>query len=552
MKLKSIKIIAVSLVVISTGVVSFGFSDKYFEISKNLDIFATLYRELNTLYVDETEPGELMKIGIDAMLESLDPYTTYIPESRMEDYKIMTTGQYGGIGAIIQKRGDYVMVAEPYKGFGADNAGLLAGDMILEINGKSMKGKTTSDVREILIGEPNTKISMVIQREGVKEKMNKEVVRQEVKIKDVPYYGFINDNVGYIKLTGFTSSASKEFSEALKKLKEDGAQAVLFDLRGNGGGLLREAVNIVNCFVPKGSMVVSTKGRIEEWDRVNKALNAPIDTEIPVVVLIDGGSASASEIVSGSLQDYDRAVLIGENSFGKGLVQQPRPLSYNATLKVTVAKYYIPSGRCIQKLNYADKDEDGHAKSVPDSLKSEFETVVNKRKVLDGDGITPDIIEKQPRPSEVLISLYQEDLIFDFATKYRREHDKIATPDKFKLTDKEFEDFVAFIEGKEYHYVTQTEKSFDRMVESAKKDKYYEGSENEILALEKSIKERKKQDVHKFKDEIIRSLENEIVTRYYYREGRIQHGLYNDKVVKKAMEVAKDKAQYNNILAGVN
>lgn len=552
MKLKSIKIIAISLVVITTGVVSFGFSDKYFEISKNLDIFATLYRELNTLYVDETEPGELMKIGIDAMLESLDPYTTYIPESRMEDYKIMTTGQYGGIGAIIQKRGDYVMVAEPYKGFGADNAGLLAGDIILEINGKSMKGKTTSDVREILIGEPNTKISMVIQREGVAEKLDKEVVRQEVKIKDVPYYGFVDDQVGYIKLTGFTSSASKEFSEALTKLKEDGAQAVLFDLRGNGGGLLREAVNIVNCFVPKGSMVVSTKGRIEEWDRVNKALNAPIDTEIPVVVLIDGGSASASEIVSGSLQDYDRAVLVGENSFGKGLVQQPRPLSYNATLKVTVAKYYIPSGRCIQKLNYADKDEEGHAKSVPDSLKSEFETVVNKRKVLDGDGITPDIIEKQPRPSEVLISLYQEDLIFDFATKYRREHDKIASPDKFKLTDKEFEDFVAFIEGKEYHYVTETEKSFDRMVKSAKKDKYYDGSENEILALEKSIKERKKQDVHKFKDEIIRSLENEIVTRYYYREGRIQHGLYNDKVVKKAMEVAKDKAQYNNILAGVN
>lgn len=545
---RKLKIFITGTLIVAFGAISFSFSDKYFEISKNLDIFASLYRELNTYYVDETEPGELMKIGIDAMLKSLDPYTTYIPESQMEDYKIMTTGQYGGIGAIIQKRDDHVMISEPYKGFGADQAGLKAGDIILEINGKSMKGKNTSDVREILIGEPNTKISMKIKRDG--EEFTKEVTRLEVKIKDVPYYGFIEDKIGYIKLTGFTSSASKETREALEKLKADGATSVVFDLRGNGGGLLREAVNIVNLFVPKGSPVVSTKGRIQEWDRTHKALNVPVDLEMPMAVLIDDGSASAAEIVSGSLQDYDRGVLIGENSFGKGLVQQPRPLSYNSTLKVTVAKYYIPSGRCIQRLDYSHKNSSGRAESVPDSLKTKFQTVNNKRTVVDGEGITPDIDAEQPTISMLLVSLYRKNLIFDYATKFQREHKDVASAKDFRLTDNDFEDFLKFIEGTEYNYVTETEKDLERLVKDAKEERYYDDSSAEFEALEKAIKEKKKDDARKFKDEIMIALEDEIVTRYYYREGLIQHGLHKDLVVRKAVDVLKNKARYDSILAG--
>ena len=377
--MKKIKLFISAAAIGVAGFLSVGFADSYFELSKNLDIFATLYKEVNTYYVDETKPGELMKTGIDAMLKSLDPYTNFIPESQIEDFKFMTTGQYGGIGALIHKEGEHVVISEPYEGFPAYTAGLMAGDILLEVDGKKVEGKSTSDISEALKGQPNTSLKVVIRRPGTKENIEKELVRKEIKIDDVPYAGMLNEKVGYIRLTSFTQTAGQQFIGALTKLKEeDSAQAIIFDLRGNGGGLLNQSINIVNAFVPKGTMVVQTKGKISKWDATYATLNNPIDTEMPVVVLVDDRSASASEIVSGALQDLDRAVVIGDRTFGKGLVQQTRRLSYNAQLKVTVAKYYIPSGRCIQKLNYSDRDEDGDAIAVADSLIVPFKTLVNK------------------------------------------------------------------------------------------------------------------------------------------------------------------------------
>ena len=401
------------LVVSSFGLVAYNsVSDNYFEISKNLDIFVNLYKQLNIYYVDETNPGELIKTGIGAMLESLDPYTVYIPESDIEDYRFMTTGQYGGIGSLIRKKGEYVVVAEPYEGFPAFKSGLIAGDIILSIDGHEVKGKNTGEISKLLKGQAKTDVKLTIERYG--EEIEKTLTRENIKIKDVPYFGVIEEGVGYIKLTSFTETASKEVIKAFKELKEKhNISKLIFDLRGNGGGLLNEAVNIVNIFVPRGTEVVYTKGKMKEWQQSYKALNTPIDTEIPLVVLVDEGSASASEIVSGALQDLDRAVVIGERTFGKGLVQQVKPLTYNSQFKVTVAKYYIPSGRCIQKLDYAHKDEDGHATQVPDSLRKEFSTK-SGRKVLDGAGIEPDIKIEGEKASPILISLAQKQLIFEY------------------------------------------------------------------------------------------------------------------------------------------
>ncbi|MCC7332552.1 MAG: S41 family peptidase [Flavobacteriales bacterium] len=411
MKKKITKITLIVALALSS-VISVGYVDNYFEISKNLDIFATLFRELNTYYVDDSDPGKLMKTGIDAMLESLDPYTNYIPESNIEDYKLMTTGQYGGIGALIQKQGDFVIISEPYEGFGAFKAGLRAGDKLIEIDGKSVKGKNTEEIREVLLGQPGSVVNLKIERPGTKEPFVSKVTREEVKIKDVPYFSVIQDSVGYIKLTGFTESASKEVKNALNSLLEQKVTSLILDLRGNGGGLLSEAVNIVNFFVPKGSDVVSTKGKIKEWDKTYKALNDPIDIKIPLVVLIDEGSASASEIVSGTLQDYDRAVILGNQSFGKGLVQSVRPLSYNSKLKVTVAKYYTPSGRCIQKLDYSHREKDGKVNVVADSMIREFKTIHSKRPVFDGKGVTPDVSVEKTELSNISAILISKNLIF--------------------------------------------------------------------------------------------------------------------------------------------
>lgn len=547
---KQITKIVVIISIAITSIFTLGFTDSYFEVSKNLDIFATLFRELNIYYVDGADPGKLIKTGIDAMLASLDPYTNYIPESKMEDYKMMTTGQYGGIGALIQQQGDYIVISEPYEGFGAFKAGLIAGDKILEVNGNSAKGKTSSEIRDFLLGEPGTEVKLSIERYGEEQPLLKTVIREEVKIKDVPYYSMIKDSVGYIKLTGFTESASTEVKAALKELKSQNAKSIILDLRGNGGGLLNEAVNIVNFFIPQGSEVVSTKGKIKDWDKTYKALSPPIDTVIPLVVLIDNGSASASEIVSGSLQDNDRAVIIGATSFGKGLVQQVRPLSYNSKLKVTVAKYYTPSGRCIQKLDYSHRNEEGEVVAVPDSLITEFKTLHSKRSVFDGKGIKPDIAVKKEYLSEITSILIVKNLIFNYATIYKKNHKEIALANAFSLTKEEYEDFVHYLEDKDYTYVTKSENLLEELEKAAKEDKYYDDMKEEYKILKNKFALNKKDDLYKFKEEIKDALESEIITRYYYQKGQIEVALKNDVAFNEAIKTLANNKLYSSILSG--
>ncbi|TXB64804.1 PDZ domain-containing protein [Vicingus serpentipes] len=551
MKNRISKIVLIVSIAISS-VVSVGFVDSYFEVSKNLDIFATLFRELNIYYVDDSDPGKLMKTGIDAMLKSLDPYTNYIPESNIEDYKMMTTGQYGGIGALIQKQGDYVIISEPYEGFGAFKAGLIAGDKILEVDGKSVKGKSTTDIREFLLGQPGSTIELKIERPGTPEPLLKKVTREEVKIKDVPYFGMVADSVGYIKLTGFTETASAEVKEAFNKLKEENMQSLVLDLRGNGGGLLKEAVSIVNFFVPKGADIVNTKGKIKDWDKSYVATLNPLDMDIPVVVLIDGGSASASEIVSGSLQDNDRAIVMGTQSFGKGLVQSVRPLSYNSKLKVTVAKYYTPSGRCIQKLDYSHRDDEGKVNEIADSLITEFKTVHNKRPVFDGKGISPDIeVDREPI-SDISVSLLTKSLFFNFATEYRLKHETIAPAKEFELSAEDYKSFVEFLSDKDYAYTTESEDLLASLEKTTKEEKYFEDVKIEYEQLKEKLSLHKGDDLNTFKEEISKILETEIVGRYYYQKGQIEISLKKDATLNEAIKTLGDKDLYNSILAGTN
>ena len=531
------------------GIFAVTAKDNFFEISKNLEIFATLYRELNVFYVDDVQPGEMMKTGIDAMLESLDPYTTYITESNIEDYRFMTTGQYGGIGSMIRSIDGDVYISEPYEGFPAFKSGLKAGDKLLMIDGVSLKGKDQEEISKMLKGQSGTQLEVTIERFGAIEKVM--LKREEIKIPDVPYYGMIDENIGYVRLTSFTQTASQEVKDAFLDLRDkQGMTQFVFDLRGNGGGLLREAVNIVNLFVRRGQEVVSTKGKIEEWDRKHLTLNEPIDLEIPLIILVDEGSASASEIVAGTIQDLDRGVVIGNRTFGKGLVQQTRDLQYNSKLKLTVAKYYIPSGRCIQKLDYSHKNDNGRATEVPDSLLKIFRTK-NGREVIDGRGIDPDIIIEKTEFPHVLASLLSENLFFKYSSKYTAEHDKIAPAPEFHLTDAEYEAFMVYLDGKNYSYTTDTEKELEELKDIAKREKYWDLVETEFQSLEAMLKSKKNQDLVIFKKEIEEILVNEIVSRYYYQRGRIESSLSTDRALGEAKRVLKDPSEYEGILKPV-
>ncbi len=533
------------IVLVLTSIFSLRFVDNYFEISKNLDIFTTLYRELNVFYVDEVDPGSLMKTAIDAMLESLDPYTTYIPESEMEDFKFMTTGQYGGIGAIISKRGDYIIISEPYEGFPANKAGLIPGDKILKVNKKSVKGKSTEDVSKVLKGQPNTSVKLLVERLGEDKPLEFDLIREEVKIKSVPFFGEIEDNIGYIKLNAFHRNVSNEVAEAFNKINKDKSlKGLIFDLRGNPGGLLNEAVDVTNLFIDKGLLVVSTKGKIADWDKLYKTTKEPLDTKIPLVILVDSRSASASEIVSGAVQDLDRGVLIGQRTFGKGLVQQTRKLTYNSQLKVTIAKYYIPSGRCINSVDYSNRNEDGSVGQIADSLKKEFKTL-NGRVVLDGGGINPDIVLERKKYSNILASIMSKRLIFDFANEFYYKNSSIKN---FNINDSLYNEFVEFLKNKEYQYETKTEKALNKMIKDAEKEKYFSDLKSEINILKAKMDSSKNNDILKFKKEISQILEGEIISRYTLQRGRLENSLKYDQDVKEAISLIQDSEKYNNIL----
>ena len=546
--LKKIKTIFILISLVTITFSSLSFTDSYFEISKHLDIFTTLYKELNTFYVDETDPGKLMKEGIDNMLKSLDPYTTYIPESEIEDFKFMTTGQYGGIGAIITKRKNYVYISEPYEGYPAQKAGLMAGDKILEINGKSAEGKTTEEVSKILKGQPNTNVSLKIERSSLTSPFDVTFKREKVSVKSVSYAGFLGNEIGYVKLRSFTRGCSNDLKNAIQKLKDEkNLKGLILDLRNNPGGLLNESVDMVNLFVPKGEEVVKTKGKIKSWEKTYYAKNQPLDTDVPLVVLINSASASASEIVSGAIQDLDRGVVIGQRSFGKGLVQQTRKLSYNAQLKLTVAKYYIPSGRCIQSVNYNNRNDDGSIGKVPDSLKTEFRTR-NGRKVYDGGGIEPDIIVDKESVSNIILSLYRERLFFDFATEFRHKHENITN--NFIFDETNYLSFKDYISDKKYDYKTKTEESLEDFKEKAKNEKYFEEIASDYQSLLDKLKLNKKDDLEKNKQKVCEILTEEIVSRYTYQKGRIKSSLEFDKDVKRAIEILNDKQEYENIISG--
>jgi carboxyl-terminal processing protease len=536
------------LIAVAIGL-SYNFTNDDFEIGKNLDIFATLYKELNNNYVDEIKPGELMRTAIDAMLESLDPYTVYVPESDLEDYRLLTTGEYGGIGAMIHKSGDYVVISNPYEGFPAQQNDIRAGDIILEINNKSAKGKETEDVTDILRGQPGTTVKLLLKREGVDKPFEKTIERKEIKIDNVSYYGMVDESTGYIKLDNFFQDAGKEVKTAFLALKEKGMTNCIIDLRGNGGGLLTEAVNIVNIFIEKNILVVSTKGKLKVKNAEYKSINAVTDKDIPLVILVDRSSASASEIVTGAIQDLDRGVIIGERTYGKGLVQNIISLSYNTKMKVTVAKYYIPSGRCVQAINYSQKNDDGSVAKIPDSLKVAFKTK-NGRIVYDGGGIEPDIYLEPYTYSNIATSLATKLLVFDYATKYRNLHDSLTSSKDFKITDEIYKDFLTYISDKDYDYTTKSEASLKDLKENAENEKYYDDISSEYDALKTKMMHNKKEDLEKNKEEIKDLIRIEIASRYYFQKGRIEAALITDIDVKKALELFNDKKTYSGILDG--
>ena len=534
-----------------------------FEISKSIDIYNSLLRELNLNYVDEINPGELNEIAIDAMLKEMDPYTVFIPESEIENYQLMTTGEYGGIGALIQYDGEYTRISDPYEGWPAHKAGLEAGDVILSVNGVDTHKKSTEQVSELLKGQPGTEVTVKIRRYGVDKPIEKTLKREKVKIDNIPYSTVFDNGIGYVTLTSFTKDAANEMKQHLVDMKkEHQLKGFIIDLRGNGGGLLNEAVDIVNLFIPKGQPVVSTKGKAQNSGHVYNTNHESVDEQIPLAILVDGGSASASEIVSGSIQDYDRGVIIGQRTFGKGLVQNILPLTYNTQMKVTIAKYYIPSGRCIQEIDYSKngkrKTENGESENEPltsnpspltpqDTLGKPFNTMAG-RIVYEGHGIMPDVKIEPSKYATVTAYLYAKNYIFDYATKYAHEHKSIAPANEFKIDDATYQDFMNFVKSKDFAYTTESEKIVADLKNSAKDEGYLESIQPQIDALEKQLKADKENDLVKNRKDIEELLRLEIVGRYYYQVGRIVASLENDDELQEAFKILLDKSRYESIL----
>ncbi len=529
---------------IGVGFFSFTQDDqRNFEISKNLDIYYTLFSELNRFYVDEINPNKLVKESIDDMLMSLDPYTNYISEDQIEDLRFMTTGEYAGIGAIIGKQNGNIIISEPYEGFPAQKYGLKAGDIILEVEGKSTENMSTEDVSNLLKGPAKKPVKIKLQRPFEKKPYEVDVIREKISIDAVPYYGMLDQNTAYIRLSNFTANCASDVKKALLELKKNNPESVILDLRSNPGGLLVEAVKIVNIFVPKGEEIVSTRGKVKQWDKVYKATEEPIDTTIKVAVLVNSNSASASEIVAGAIQDLDRGIIVGTRTFGKGLVQTTRDLSYNTKLKVTTAKYYIPSGRCIQALDYSHRNEDGSVGHIPDSLISEF-TTKKGRKVYDGGGVVPDMKIEPDQLSNLSIALITKFLIFDYATKFSNENESIAEPEDFEVSEAIYNQFKTFVKENDFEYDSESKEILEQLKESAKEEKYFQLAESEFTALQQKLEPNLDKDLNEFSVEIKELLKDEIVSRYYYQKGSIRSAINEDKGIMKAIDALNSQTAY--------
>ncbi len=522
--------------------------ERYFEIARNLDIFTTLYKEVNQYYVEDVSPEDLMQHGIEAMLNSLDPYTNYIPADDYESFRAMTTGHYGGIGALIGNRNGKPVVIMPYEGFPAYQGGLQIGDRILAIDSVSVVGKTTAEISKLMKGRPYTDVTLLIERFGQDKNFEVTLQRGRIHISNVTYYGLVTDNVGYIKLSEFTNEAGKEVAQAVRALKEMGATSLMLDLRDNPGGLLNEAVNVSNVFIPKGADVVSTKGKIVEWNKTYHALNEPEDTDIPLAVLTSGNSASAAEIVAGVIQDYDRGLIIGEKTFGKGLVQSTRPLTYNAQLKITTAKYYTPSGRCLQAIDYRSRDANGKPERVPDSLKVAFSTA-SGRVVYDGGGVDPDVPVVAVPQSAIAKSLVQNNLIFDYASEYFFEHPGVDTPRKYALGNADYEAFMAWLANKEYSYTSKVELALTALKQAAESSGQTEMFADELQSLTQKVAKEKQSDLRANQNEISELLEQEIATRFYNMKGQVEATFDDDPVIAAAITALNDQQGYNDLLA---
>jgi len=547
LKLGRKKLIVVALVIVSGTLFAFTIGNE-FQLSKNLEIYFSVIRNLNQHYVDGINPDKLIKKSIDAMLEDLDPYTTFIPEDEVSDLQFITTGKYGGIGSSIRMKGEYVMIAEPYENTPACKAGLKAGDLIVAIDGVSTKDKNSSDVSSLLKGTPGPDLEITVKRHGKENNLKFIVTRQEIAIPTIQYYDMLTDSIGYINLSGFKSNSINEFIDAYNQLKKnDNFSSLVIDLRGNLGGLLNQSVEIANLFIDKDELIVYTKGRDEDSMKEYKTISKPLDTKIPIVFLTSRSSASASEILAGSFQDLDRGVIVGQRTFGKGLVQKTMPMSYNTILKVTSAKYYIPSGRCVQAIDFSHRNDDGSVGLIPDSLISEFKTR-NGRIVKDGGGVTPDIVVTPEYLSKLSVELLRQDIIFDYVTEFCAENETIPATADFNISDSEYEKFVAFAKKKDFSFETETEKEIEKVIEIAKKEKYYEKSKEIFDKLKGKFSAEVFQDFYTFKEEISQMLKQEIVTRYYYRAGLIEASVSEDKTVHEAIRLLRNPQEYKKIL----
>ena len=535
------------------GFFSFKTDDRFFEIARNLDIYATLFKELNLYYVDEVNPNRMVKTSIDAMLKALDPYTNFFAEDEIEDYMTMTTGRYNGIGALIGHRQDKNIVLMVYEGTPAEKSGLRIGDEVVKIDGVDITRKDRDggpiDPGKLLKGQNNTAVKLTVMRYGQKAPVELSVVRDVVKMTNVPYYGMISEDVGYIDLKDFTATASREVRSAFQELKTKGMKKLILDVRENPGGLLNMAIDISNIFIPKDSEVVTTKGKVTEWNKTYTAMNPPMDLEMPMIVLANSHSASAAEIVSGVIQDYDRGVLVGQRTYGKGLVQTTRELSFNTKLKITTAKYYIPSGRCIQAIDYSHRNPDGSVGKIPDSLKTAFKTKAG-RTVYDGGGVLPDVIVEALPPAPVALSLTNKGLIFDYAVKYHFDHPTIKPAREFRLTDAEYAEFAKWLSNKDYDYTTQVEKDLGTLEASAKKEKYFDQIQDQLKSLKTKMSHSKDADLNTFKPELKTLLEQEIAGHYYLQRGIKEASFATDPEMKAALDLFKDMGRYNTILKG--